>query len=213
MIIKPSDAASSRRDFLMNILPAGTMFCLACGHLPAWAAGLEAQKAVEKKHKFQEDAGLSYERVFGFAIKGTYVPMLQGLSRRLEGVDFIELLKAVTHEKALEAGRQAAERSPLVDFASYREARKKAYASSPFMSHIVTYTITEDSEKALEWKFTECLYAKIFREANAADIGYATVCYGDLGRAEALRPKIRLILTKTLMQGHDCCNHRYVWEG
>jgi hypothetical protein len=77
----------------------------------------------------------------------------------------------------------------------------------------MTYTFVEDTEKALEWKITECLWAKTFREANASDIGYASQCYGDLGYGEALAPKIRFTLTKTLMQGHDCCNHRYVWEG
>jgi hypothetical protein len=55
MIVKPSNLASSRREFLLNILPAGTLFCFGCGNLSAWSAGQEAQKSVEKKHKFQED--------------------------------------------------------------------------------------------------------------------------------------------------------------
>jgi hypothetical protein len=212
VIYRQSNLASGRREFLLNILPAGTLFCLGCGNLSAWGAGQEAQKAVEKKHKFQEDSAMSYEDVFGFAIRGMYIPLLRNLSRRLKDIDFIEMLKTMTHERAIEAGGKRVKQSPLEDFAAFSSQSKKRF-SDPFSNHIYTYTFVEDTDKVLEWKFTECLFAKTFREADAADIGFATICYGDYGRAEALRPKIRFTLTKTLMQGHDCCNHRYVWEG
>jgi hypothetical protein len=212
MIIKPSNLASSRREFLLNILPAGTLFCLGCGSMSAWTAGQEAQKAVEKKHKFQEDSGMSYEEVFNGPYKYYFIPLLQDLSQRLKGIDFIETLKAVKYKRSVERAREAAKKSPINDFASFTSRSKKRY-TGPFWDHVLTYTFVEDTEKALEWKITECLWAKTFREANASDIGYASQCYGDLGYGEALGPKIRFTLTKTLMQGHDCCNHRYVWEG
>ena len=75
MIIKPSNLASSRREFLLNILPAGTLFCFGCGQLSAWTAGQEAQQAAEKKYKFQEDSGMSYEEVFNFAFKSEGIPL------------------------------------------------------------------------------------------------------------------------------------------
>jgi hypothetical protein len=211
MIIKASNLASNRREFLLSIFPAGTLFCFGCGSMSAWAAGQGAQKAVEKKHKFLEDSGMSYEEVISFPIKHTLVPLLQGLSQRLKGIDFIEMLKAVTYERSIERAIEAAKKSPITDFASFA-SRSKRRNTGPFWDHVLTYTFAEDTEKVLEWKITECLWAKTFREANASDIGYATQCYGDFG-AEALAPKIRFTLTKTLMQGHDCCNHRYVWEG
>lgn len=210
MIIKPANLASSRRGFLLNVLPAGTLFCLGCGSLSSIAGGQDTQKTSVKKHKFLEDSGMSYEEVFS-VYKRNYIPLLQGLSRRLKGIDFIEMLKAVNYERSIERTREEAKRSPINDFASFTSRSKKRY-SGRFWDHVVTYTFVEDTERALEWKITECLWAKTFREANASDIGYATQCYGDFG-AEALAPKIRFTLTKTLMQGHDCCNHRYVWEG
>ena len=51
------------------------------------------------------------------------------------------------------------------------------------------------------------------REEDALDLGYACVCHADFGLPVGINPKLKLIRTKTLMQGHDCCNHRYVWEG
>jgi hypothetical protein len=211
MIIKPSNLTSSRRDFLLNILPAGTLFCLGCGNLSALTGGQDTQKTSEKKHKFQEDSGMSYEEAFS-VYKYNYIPLLQGLSQRLKGIDFIEMLKTVTYERAIESGREAAKRSAIKDFAAFSSESKKRF-SGPFWNHVLTYTFVEDTEKVLEWKITECLWAKTFREANASDIGYATICYGDYGSAKGLGPKIRFTRTKTLMQGHDCCNHRYVWEG
>jgi len=43
----------------------------------------------------------------------------------------------------------------------------------------LTGEILTDTENVLEIKYTECLYAKTFREADAGDIGYAALCYGD----------------------------------
>lgn len=66
--------------------------------------------------------------------------------------------------------------------------------------------------KAVELKVSECLWAKTFRGAEAGDLGNALVCDSDYAAAEGFNPKMRMIRSKTLMQGHDCCNHRYVLE-
>jgi hypothetical protein len=51
------------------------------------------------------------------------------------------------------------------------------------------------------------------RHTNAADLGYLLSCYGDYAAASGFNPKMRMIRTKTLMQGDAFCNHRYVIEG
>ena len=48
---------------------------------------------------------------------------------------------------------------------------------------------------------------------DAPSQGYATVCFADFALPEGFNPKIKLVRDKTLMQGHDCCNHRYEWSG
>jgi hypothetical protein len=59
---------------------------------------------------------------------------------------------------------------------------------------------------------TRCLWAQTFREAGAADIGYATMCHPDFSSAPAFNPKIRMSRPKTLMQGNDHGNDRWVVE-
>jgi len=62
-------------------------------------------------------------------------------------------------------------------------------------------------------KVTECIWSQTFREANAGDIGFISICYADEAIAEAFDQRLKLIRTKTLMKGDDCCHFRWVWEG
>ena len=86
-------------------------------------------------------------------------------------------------------------------------------ASNELYKHVLTYEIVEETDKAVQLKITECLWAKIFRAAKASDIGYAAICYADYAWTSAFNPKMRFIRTKTLMQGNDCCNNRRILEG
>ena len=60
---------------------------------------------------------------------------------------------------------------------------------------------------------TECIWAAIFRAADAGAIGYAFVCFGDYGWTKGFSPELELVRTQTLMQDHDHCNHLYLWKG
>jgi hypothetical protein len=57
-----------------------------------------------------------------------------------------------------------------------------------------------------------CLWADIFKELDAADIGKVMLCDTDHLTAEVFHPKIRLKRTKTIMDGDDCCDFTYVWK-
>jgi hypothetical protein len=35
----------------------------------------------------------------------------------------------------------------------------------------------------------------------------------NLIKEKGFNPKIKLVRDKTLMQGHEYCNHRYIWTG
>ncbi len=81
------------------------------------------------------------------------------------------------------------------------------------MQSIVTYEIVEDSEKAFEINVTECILVQPVLELDAGRIGNALLCDADYGHAQGFSPRIKMIRNKTLMLGHDCCNHRYVLQG
>ena len=83
---------------------------------------------------------------------------------------------------------------------------------SPFWTHVLTWTYTEETPKRLSYRTTECLLAKTYKEINATDIGFILNCHPDFAKARVYNPKIRLKRTKTLMQGDSYCNHTFYWK-
>ncbi len=160
------------------------------------------------KHKFLEDSNLTFQEVFDFAYKGL-IPVLQGLAKELGEERFFEVLKKVVFESSLKAGQDTARQLPCNDFAAFNASMREP---SHFGKHILTLEIIEDTPQTVEVKVTECLWAKTFREMGAADLGYRLICYRDYADCQGFNPKITLTRSKTLMQGDDCCNHRFVWE-
>ncbi len=135
------------------------------------------------------------------------MPYMKALAARIGNEKFIGLLHEITGEMARKG--MAGKPLPKRDFATWVAGLK---SPPPLYQHALVYEIVEDSAQAFEFRITQCLWAKAFREEDAADIGHASVCYPDFAVASALNPKLKLVRTKTLMQGHDCCNHRYVME-
>jgi len=209
MILKQSDLASTRRDFLLNSLPAGTLLCLGSGNLSAWTTSQETQKAVEKKHKFLEDSGLSFEEVFKFAFKD-FIQTMESFARQMGRDKLLEMIRNDAEESSRLDAQKTVEQLGKNDFAAFKAMYEKP---DRFWDHVQTAVITEESDTVIAYKVTECLYAKTFRDAGAADIGYAWSCHGDFAWAQAFNPKLKLIRDKTLMNGDKYCNFRRVWEG
>jgi hypothetical protein len=161
------------------------------------------------KHKFLEGSDMTFQEVFDFAYK-KFIPVLQGLAKELGEDHFLEALKKVAFECALKAGQDKAHQLPSNDFAAFTDSGSEP---SHFGKHVLTREIVEDTPQAFELEVTECLWAKTFREIGAADIGYLLLCHTDHADCQGFNPKITLTRSKTLMQGDDCCNHRFVWEG
>jgi hypothetical protein len=67
--------------------------------------------------------------------------------------------------------------------------------------------------QAVEVKITECLWAKTYHVLSATEIGYWLICYRDYDDCQGFKPRITLTRSKTRIQGDDCCNHRFAWEG
>jgi L-2-amino-thiazoline-4-carboxylic acid hydrolase len=210
VILKLSNLASNRREFLLNILPAGTLLCLGCGSMSGWTASQEEQKAAEKKHKFLEDSWMSFQEVFQFAYRD-HIEVMQFLAKEIGKDKFMEMLKRDGDEWAKREAEKGLKTLAANDFDTFRAGTRKK--PNRFWEHVITSSLVEDTGLAIEKKVTECLWAKTYREAKAADLGYVLCCYPDFPSASAFNPKIRLIRTKTLMQGDDCCNFRWVWEG
>jgi hypothetical protein len=199
----------SRRQFFSRIMPACALTCLGTGKILGFTPSRWASPTQEGKHKFDNsfDRPLTYRQFFSVRY-GEFIQLAKALEKEMGQEKLLDFLKKKTQAQLFNVGQQQAKRSPDNSFQTYIATFK-----DPSYEKTLTKEIVEDSDKAFELKMTECIWASVFLSAKAGDIGYAAVCYGDYAWAEGFNPKIKLIRDKTLMQGHECCNHRYVWEG
>lgn len=208
-ISKP--CATSRRQFLVNAVPIGTFLCLGTQSL--WAASRSRTKedTSPAKHKFLENSDMSYRALFKFTFQNYYIPCLERLAGEIGRDKLIAMLKRLSSEAVALRQKESIKDLPKTDFETFL-ARSKS-GLNKFVRHVLTWEDGEETERSVRTKFTECLWATTFREVDAADIGYAAICYPDYAAASAFNPKIKLIRPTTLMEGHDCCDFLYVWEG
>lgn len=204
---------TSRRDFITKIVPACSFMCFGAHSFSLLSLPEEKSLVQQEKHKFQQDftfgRKMTFKDYYRKRFTNKFIPILQEMAEITGREPFLELLKKASYEDNRKRGERLAKRIPKNDLSFF--ARAFVNPGVDFQ-HSMTYDIIENTEKAFEVRITECLTELTFREANALDIGFAGVCYADYGYPEGLNPKLKMVRDKTLMQGHDCCNHRYVWK-
>ena len=161
--------------------------------------------------KFQENIEISYENYFKTRFNGI-IDVLRALAPIMDEKKALERIKKLYEKKSIEMiVRQLINTKPITNFEEYKEIYKEQF-NTEFMQHCTSFTITEDTPTKLSFKFTECLWAKTFLEKYASALGYVMCCHPDYTMTKAFHPKLKLVRTKTLMQGDEFCDSTYVWE-
>lgn len=203
-IMGDTGTARFGRRALFSILPARTVGCLACAR-----AALCGQVAPQPQTglDWTDPSGMTWEDVFRFAYQTNLIPLLKELASRLGREKFLAMIEQASDDvvRVKAAGRPLS----VPNLTALADGMSDV---PPLARHALDGEIVERSAEAFEYRVTKCLWAKTFREEDAADIGYAMVCYPDYPVAKSLNPKFKLIRTHTLMQGADHCGFRYVME-
>lgn len=199
---------SGRRSFLKAVLPGGALLCLGRGCLLRAFQAEEKAKAASQKHKFLADSGLSFTEAFIVAYLAP-ITIWRGLELEIGREKLHEMMKRVIDLAVRKQKAELSKKAGDNDLATYTRNFRKP---DRFWQNVLTFQVIEDTPQAFEVKVTECLWAKTYSDVNAGDLGYILSCYADFAKAERFNPKMRMIRTKTLMQGDDCCNNRYVIE-
>jgi hypothetical protein len=218
MINHPSKFASTRREFLQGLFSGGVLLCSGCGLLSASSRLQAHPQDKPARHKFLEDSGLTMSEAVRFAFQWTYIPLMKELAAQIGPEKLVEMVKEATGIYWSQRARNYAQRLQKKDLDAFLSwdfdpPIEDADRRKRFWSHALTIQRIEATPKSYEMKVTECLWAQTFREANAADLGFATICYADEAMASAFDQRLKLTRTKTLMKGDDCCHFRWVWEG
>lgn len=198
-----------RRQFISSAIPACSLICLGSSGILGASPTKTDAFIQEAKHKFDKEFGRKLTNRQFFAIQyREFIELTKAMEKSMGNDQTIEFLKNYTKDKMLAYGKNHAKRSPDNSFRTY----VKTFDPVRYQDTL-TMEIVENTDTAYEIKVTECMWASTFLAAKAGEIGWASVCFGDYAWAEGFNPKIKLIRDKTLMQGHDICNHRYIWTG
>jgi hypothetical protein len=201
---------SSRRNFLIKAVPACAVSCLAASKVFAKSPMIAKSLYKQEGHKFDKKLpgpDMTYRR-FAAIRHRSFIRFARFLQKEIGEERVIELIKKETEQRLNAQAKRDLERLGNSDFKSYISIFR-----DPGMLSSLTMEIIEDTDKVFEIRVTDCLAAESYLPHKAGDIGYAAVCWGDYNWATDFNPKIKLIRDKTLMQGHDCCNHKYIWTG
>jgi hypothetical protein len=195
---------TSRRDFIKSIVPACAAASLVMQEHPVFAQGIDPADSVP--HKFDQliDRKLTYIDFYALRYR-EFIKLTKALVKEWGKDKVIEFLKKSTAERTFKRGQNQAKKLGDNSLAAYvNQFRPPKYQKS------LTHKIVEDTDTAFQMIVTECIWAKTFRDTGMGDIGYAHICHGDYSWPQGFNANIKMVRDKTLMQGHDCCNHRYI---
>jgi hypothetical protein len=151
---------------------------------------------------------MTMQQVYNFAFKENYIPVMKNLMKQIGKEKFLDMLKK-SSELQYEGDGNDYFKNKERTLKTWSDFSKKLIKN---MNNEITGKILTDNENVLEIRYTECLYAKTFREADAGDIGYEALCYQDYPWTKQFNPNLKLIREKTLMQGDDCCHFKWIME-
>ncbi|MDX8338434.1 L-2-amino-thiazoline-4-carboxylic acid hydrolase [Draconibacterium sp. IB214405] len=187
---------SSRRQFLFKTAIAGSLLGFGCPKLFAsnfvGKNGAEPDKAVEETVRF---------------VYQNHIPIYKGLAKEMGEENLNKMLQKVSAENWANAIKMMSKDIKEKNIENYATLMASVLGSPPYNS-LLKYEVSEQTDKAIEIKYTECLVSKIYKEMGAADIGWSIECSAGDTSVKAYNPKMTCKSLKNLMKGDDVCIER-----
>ncbi len=198
---------TERRQFLKNALTAGALICAGCHQLFASATPEHSQESsVPTNHSNPAD-GMSADELVRFTL-GYCVPTYQFMLKEMGKEKFLKLLKEASTENSKQLIDSMTKDMPDRNLSQLADIFV-GYLGTPPYDKIFKAEVVERTDKVFEIKYTECLFAKVYREMNALDIGYTIECGGSDAVAKAYNPKIKVSCGSNMMKGDSHCTERF----
>ena len=188
---------SSRRQFLLKTIVAGSILGLGCPKLIASAktAGVlkeSSDEAVVETLRF---------------ILANNIGIYKGLEKELGSEKLLKMLQQITADNWAAGIKEMTKNIKERNIENYAKLSASILSSTPY-STVLEYEITQLDDKVLEIKYTKCLFAEIFREMNAADIGWALECSAGETVIKNYNPDMKFSNPNNLMNGDSSCIER-----
>lgn len=195
-----------RRELLTRAVPACALGCLGLMRVTE-ALGASVGMQDQEIHKFDEpgEQRLSIRQLTRVR-NSQLLEFIRNVREEMGDEELIRWLKVHSTAAGRQAGEQQAADAPDRTFGTFVSTFRP-----PRFARTLTHEVVEDTEDVFELRVTECVWASVFREAGLdGEIGHAAVCNMDYAWPRAFNPTFKMERSRTLMQGHDHCNHRYL---
>jgi hypothetical protein len=196
-----------RRRLLTRLVPACSFACLSGASLFTFAADGPEDQGTEGVHKF--DGEITQTTTQRKSVQSRYaylIRFIKTLQTEMDENELIRLLNLFSTKLGRDIGARQAQSSPDTSFQTF-----VATFRPPRFADSLTHKIVKDTEKVFELRVTECISASVFREQGVGGkIGHAAICNMDYYWPQAFNSSFKMERDKTLMEGHDYCNHRYM---
>ena len=204
--MKENKQNQSRRTFLTRTIPACALACAIQPAMPLLAS--KGETPLFGEHKFDGPfPGKMTHRMYFELMYGQMAQTTKAFMEKYGEKEVLDFIKERTEKRMTSFGKSEAQRhGDKVSFEKYVEKFRGGYENA------LTKEVVKDTDTVFELKVTECIWHEAFKRFGAQEIGAAEVCHGDYAWARGYSPHLRMERTKTLMEGHDCCNHCYIWD-
>ena len=203
---KTIEAPLGRRELLVRTVPACAAACLGLGRVPGLSGaviGLPCQEV----HKFDKklDREFSSRELAQTSARGI-TPIVNAMREELGDPESIRILNLSSAEMGRDVAARQVQSVPDTSFENFTVAFRQMLNGDSLTGQVV-----EDTETVFALEITECIWPEVLREVGLdGEIGHAVVCNMDYHWPPAFNPAFKMERSKTLMQGHECCNHRYI---
>lgn len=181
-----------RREFLTQFGGAAALLGVAC---PLLAQNQPAPAPAENLEVARLRQQLEWQRYSSLSLLTTVY--------QKHGAPILETVSEVTSGNAQrQYGRMKVEGERNL------QALKKALWEP--LPPAFKWELLEESPEKMQFKVHECpMVAEMKKFGVPPELGFALNCASDPGIAAGINPEIKFTRTKTLMQGHCCCDHCY----
>jgi len=131
-------------------------------------------------------------------------PIIRAISKRIGREAALALLTEVNREEAFDRGRATAAERGRNGIAELADDVAGWGRGGPW-----EMAVLERTSKTFFFDVTRCPYHEKYRELGLEDLGVGLSCCRDEPFARGLNPRLRLVRTKTLMEGAERCDFRY----
>jgi hypothetical protein len=134
--------------------------------------------------------------------------LIRGFADEIGYDKAVGIAKEVIREDAILSGKTLAEEYSGNSMAELSKIAKEVWAKDDALE----IKMIKETEKELFFDVSYCGYVEIYEKLGVKKLGCILSCLRDYYFLEGFNPRITLKRTKTIMEGDDYCNFRYVEE-